>query len=179
MKRLILIIGLAVFIPLNVIETVQADVQEEFSWQQANIQSSGGDKAPDYRGYYYNYPHEVPPDYVYRTGRVFGPSPSRFDWRNPLAFFRGEGASLKTTSTTIAGKKGESVDQGLPQNQHGHPQQRPNIRRLKHALSLYQGNFLDQMILKGSPLFDEWAILQREMLTRQAIEAMCLLIDYH
>jgi predicted ATPase/DNA-binding SARP family transcriptional activator/uncharacterized protein HemY len=72
-----------------------------------------------------------------------------------------------------------SLSQGLPQNLQGQTQRRSNIRRLKHAVSLYQGNFLDQMILRGSPLFDEWAILQREMLTRRAIEAMCLLIDYH
>ena len=29
---------------------------------------------PSYRPYVYNYPHAIPPDYVYRTGRVFSPT---------------------------------------------------------------------------------------------------------
>ena len=28
---------------------------------------------PVYRPYFYNYPHAIPPDYVFRTGRVFSP----------------------------------------------------------------------------------------------------------
>jgi len=28
---------------------------------------------PDYRPYFYNYPHAIPPDYVFRTARVFPP----------------------------------------------------------------------------------------------------------
>ncbi len=72
-----------------------------------------------------------------------------------------------------------ALERGLPQNHHGGARQRPNIRRLQTSLGLYQGNFLDQLILKGSPLFDEWAVLQREILTRQVIETMCILSDYH
>lgn len=30
--------------------------------------------APVYRPYFYNYPHAIPPDYVFRTGRVFSPN---------------------------------------------------------------------------------------------------------
>ena len=33
-------------------------------------------QGPSYRSYFYNYPHTVPPDYVFRTERVFA-SPSR------------------------------------------------------------------------------------------------------
>lgn len=29
--------------------------------------------SPAYRPYFYNYPHAIPPDYVFRTGRVFSP----------------------------------------------------------------------------------------------------------
>ena len=72
-----------------------------------------------------------------------------------------------------------ALERGMPQNYHGGGRQRPNIRRLQSALSLYQGNFLDQLILKSSPLFDEWAVLHREMLTCQVIESMCILSDYH
>src|SRR3989339_568169 len=28
---------------------------------------------PTYRPYFYNYPHAIPPDYVFRTARVFSP----------------------------------------------------------------------------------------------------------
>lgn len=31
-------------------------------------------KRPDYHSYQYNYPHQLPADYVYRTPRVFGPT---------------------------------------------------------------------------------------------------------
>lgn len=31
------------------------------------------DRTVSYNQYQYNYPHEIPPDYVYRTGRVFSP----------------------------------------------------------------------------------------------------------
>lgn len=34
----------------------------------------GARTPPSYRPYAYNYPHAIPPDYVYRTGRVFSPT---------------------------------------------------------------------------------------------------------
>lgn len=69
--------------------------------------------------------------------------------------------------------------EGLPQSYGNKISQRVNIRRLNDALELYQGHFLDQLYLRGSPLFDEWAILQRESLARQALEVMGVLADYH
>jgi predicted ATPase/DNA-binding SARP family transcriptional activator len=54
-----------------------------------------------------------------------------------------------------------------------------NIRGLKQAIEIYRGAFLDQMYLQGSPLFDEWSMLQREECNRQAIEALSLLAEYH
>ena len=71
------------------------------------------------------------------------------------------------------------VEKGLPKFHHSQSGQRSNIRRLQRALDLYRGNFLDQLFLKGSPLFDEWAIIQRESLMRQYIEVMEYLITYH
>jgi predicted ATPase/DNA-binding SARP family transcriptional activator/tetratricopeptide (TPR) repeat protein len=71
------------------------------------------------------------------------------------------------------------VENGLPKIRQGQSGQRPNIHRLQHALDLYRGNFLDQLFLKGSPLFDEWAIIQRETLMRQYIEIMEYLVAYH
>ncbi len=32
------------------------------------------DQSYTYRPYFYNYPHAIPPDYVFRTGRVFSPT---------------------------------------------------------------------------------------------------------
>ncbi len=39
---------------------------------------------PDYAAYIYNYPHEVPPDYVYRTDRIFAPPPQEASWFDKL-----------------------------------------------------------------------------------------------
>ena len=54
-----------------------------------------------------------------------------------------------------------------------------NIRRLRKAAALYQGGFLDQFYLSGGPLFDEWASMLREELTRQQIEVLARLVEYH
>lgn len=35
--------------------------------------AGGVQLVPPYRPYFYNYPHAIPPDYVFRTGRVFSP----------------------------------------------------------------------------------------------------------
>jgi predicted ATPase len=56
---------------------------------------------------------------------------------------------------------------------------RLNVRALQQALSLYHGPFLEQFYLSGSPVFDEWASLQREALNQRAIEALGLLSAYH
>ena len=72
-----------------------------------------------------------------------------------------------------------AVQKGLPHNQHTYKTQRPNTSCLKKAMRLYRGNFLDQLMLRGSPLFDEWSILQREVLTRQALEAMAVMVGYY
>ena len=54
-----------------------------------------------------------------------------------------------------------------------------NIRPLQRGLAQFQGEFLEQFYLSGSPLFDEWASLQREEHNRRAIETLALLVDYH
>ncbi len=42
----------------------------ESAWQRPGNQ---GGVAAGERKYFYNYPHQVPPDYVYRTGRIWAP----------------------------------------------------------------------------------------------------------
>lgn len=54
-----------------------------------------------------------------------------------------------------------------------------NIRSLKKAMAIYQEPFLEQMSLRGSPLFDEWASLNREAFNRQAVEGLALLSEYY
>lgn len=63
------------------------------------------------------------------------------------------------------------------QRQQGHGQ--VNYRRLRCALTLYTGHFLDQFHLTGCDLFDEWSSLQREQFDRLAVEGFALLADYH
>jgi predicted ATPase/DNA-binding SARP family transcriptional activator len=53
-----------------------------------------------------------------------------------------------------------------------------NIRRLKQAVSLYKGSFLDQFFFSGSPLFDEWFTLKRDYIDQRMVEALSLLADY-
>jgi predicted ATPase/DNA-binding SARP family transcriptional activator/tetratricopeptide (TPR) repeat protein len=54
-----------------------------------------------------------------------------------------------------------------------------NIRLLQRGLAQVKGDFLEQFYLGGSPLFDEWASLQREEYNRRTLEALALLADYY
>lgn len=78
----------------------------------------------------------------------------------------------------------QGVQSALAHYHHNHStihanQSRLNLRRLERAMQLYQGPFLDQLYLSGSPLFDEWASLQREALSQQAIQALTVRADLH
>lgn len=50
---------------------------------------------PMYRSYFYNYPHAIPPDYVYRTGRLFSDPDGRM---NTLMRERGISSSGRTAT---------------------------------------------------------------------------------
>ena len=45
-------------------------------------------------------------------------------------------------------------------------------QRLQQAVELYRGDFLAQFIQGGSEAFEEWALIQRERLHREALEAL-------
>ena len=51
--------------------------------------------------------------------------------------------------------------------------------RLQQAVTLYQGEFLQQFFLADSAAFEEWALLQREHLHRRALTAMTTLTAYY
>ena len=72
-----------------------------------------------------------------------------------------------------------SLDEAYRHHQRRTGKGRLNVRAVQHAVALYQGPFLNQFYLSGSPVFDEWASLQREALSQRAIEAMGLLAEYH
>jgi DNA-binding SARP family transcriptional activator len=55
----------------------------------------------------------------------------------------------------------------------------PCIRRLRKAVGLYQGPFLEQFYLGDSAAFEEWALVRRERLQRQTMEALKHLAVYH
>ncbi len=55
---------------------------------------------------------------------------------------------------------------------------RPCLQRLERMITLYRGDFLAGFIVTDSTLFAEWALLKREWLHRQAIEALTYLADY-
>lgn len=73
----------------------------------------------------------------------------------------------------------KAVDAALYDPRHGTRPGCINILRLKKAVALYQGDFLQGCILSGSPAFDEWVTLRREAFSRKMIEAMTAIEEYH
>ncbi|HEY3230348.1 MAG TPA: BTAD domain-containing putative transcriptional regulator [Roseiflexaceae bacterium] len=51
--------------------------------------------------------------------------------------------------------------------------------RLTQAVTLYCGDFLQQLVVRASVAFDEWVTLTRERLHRSALEALAALAAYH
>src|SRR5262245_32175426 len=51
--------------------------------------------------------------------------------------------------------------------------------RLTQAIALYRGDFLSGFALPDSTSFDEWALIVREQLHQQALEALDTLAAYH
>ncbi len=52
-------------------------------------------------------------------------------------------------------------------------------QQLARAVEQYQGDFLAHLFLPGSEAFDDWVVLKREALRRQALEALDQLASYH
>jgi DNA-binding SARP family transcriptional activator/predicted ATPase len=55
----------------------------------------------------------------------------------------------------------------------------PCIRRMERMIALYQGSFLEQFFLSDSSAFEEWALLEREWLHREAVQALSHLASYY
>ncbi len=55
----------------------------------------------------------------------------------------------------------------------------PCLRRMERLADLYRGDFLAQFHLSDSELFEEWALLKREWLHREALEALVALSDFY
>lgn len=55
---------------------------------------------------------------------------------------------------------------------------RADIRQLQYAVSLYQGDFLDEFQSDDIPLFDEWVMNQRERLREIVLALQRLLVAY-
>jgi predicted ATPase/two-component SAPR family response regulator/Tfp pilus assembly protein PilF len=65
-----------------------------------------------------------------------------------------------------------------------HPHRRietcqPCMGRLEEAVELYRGGFLEHFFASAGHLFEEWALLKREWLHRQVMEALFYLTEYH
>jgi predicted ATPase/DNA-binding SARP family transcriptional activator len=74
---------------------------------------------------------------------------------------------------------GQTLSGAFQHYQQREGQGRLNIRDLKQALQLYQGQFLESFYISDSDLFSEWAAMQREDCNRRAVEALALLAEYH
>jgi WD40 repeat protein/DNA-binding SARP family transcriptional activator len=55
----------------------------------------------------------------------------------------------------------------------------PAHQQLAEAVALYRGGFLEGFSLKDSPAFDDWSLLTRERLQRQALLALSRLASYY
>ncbi|MEN4012419.1 MAG: tetratricopeptide repeat protein [Bellilinea sp.] len=54
-----------------------------------------------------------------------------------------------------------------------------NPLHLQAAIDIHHEPFLDQMVLEGSPLFEEWAMLMREQLVQCCVEGLSVLATYY
>jgi predicted ATPase/DNA-binding SARP family transcriptional activator len=54
----------------------------------------------------------------------------------------------------------------------------PCLRRMEQMVALYRGDFLDQFFLEDSEAFEEWGLLTREWLRREAVQALSNLANY-
>jgi len=54
-----------------------------------------------------------------------------------------------------------------------------NLQSLQQAVNLYRGDFLEGFFVRESRGLEEWIILERERLQRQAIHALRQLVHYH
>jgi predicted ATPase/DNA-binding SARP family transcriptional activator len=52
-------------------------------------------------------------------------------------------------------------------------------QRLQQAVELYRGDFLAQFVQSGSEAFEEWALIQRERLHREVLDALYVLAEHH
>jgi DNA-binding SARP family transcriptional activator/predicted ATPase len=53
------------------------------------------------------------------------------------------------------------------------------LRRSERLVELYHGGFLAHLYVPDGPSFEEWALMQREWVRREAIEAMSALVAYY
>ena len=54
-----------------------------------------------------------------------------------------------------------------------------DLARLQHQLSLYQGDFLEGLLVKDAPEFEEWALTQREHYRQKMVQLLAGLTEYH
>ncbi len=52
-------------------------------------------------------------------------------------------------------------------------------QRLRQAVELYRGDFLEQFYVPAGEAFEEWALIQRERLHRKALDALYILAEHH
>jgi DNA-binding SARP family transcriptional activator len=53
------------------------------------------------------------------------------------------------------------------------------IRNLQSTIALYRGPFLEGFSLPDSPAFEQWLLVRREGLQRQALQALSRLAEAH
>jgi DNA-binding SARP family transcriptional activator/Leucine-rich repeat (LRR) protein len=102
-----------------------------------------------------------------------GPSPFFLVTHQAIQFNRNSNHSLDATvfAALLSACEG-----------HGHSRLetcQPCICRLREAVALYRGPFLEQFYLGDSPAFEEWVLVKREGLQRQVVKIFPHLVAYH
>ncbi len=97
--------------------------------------------------------------------KLVGPTPLVIT-RQTVAFNTAAPHDLDTEAFLTLLKQAESASIGVH-------------RRLRQAVGLYTGDFLDGFYVRDVPDFNEWAAAQREYLRHQALDALHKLATYH
>jgi DNA-binding SARP family transcriptional activator len=69
-------------------------------------------------------------------------------------------------------------DTGIPSDQTS-DLSLADVERCERAIQLYRGDFLEHLSVDGSPLFEDWALLKRELLHSLAFATALRLTNYY
>jgi DNA-binding SARP family transcriptional activator/predicted ATPase len=110
--------------------------------------------------------HQVPPPHLSITRETVQFNPASDCWTDVEAF----------TALVEADRRPDSAG---PRPTPHLPDRDPRLTQLERAIAFYRGRFLEGLSVGDSPAFEDWALLLRERLQRQAASALHQLSQAH